>query len=110
MKIGTLIVLVGAALGIVWFVRRRRQMDADQSLRADKAAPKVKKKTKGILDGRPAVQSLFNLATEQLGWAPAPQYSFDDTAAIYRENERGQNMAADLSIPFNPEEADSYSW
>jgi hypothetical protein len=106
MKLGTLIVAALAGLGIVFFLRQRREVE---SLRADRPAPKVKKKTKGILDARPVVQSLFNLATEQFGWAPAPQYRFEDTAAIYRENERGLNREA-LLEPHNPEEANSFSW
>jgi hypothetical protein len=106
MKIGTLIVVALAVIGIVVFFRQRQEV---QSLRADRPAPKVKKKKKGILDGRPVVDALFNLATERIGWAPAPQYTFEDTAAIYRENERGANRDW-LLEPHNPEEANSYSW
>jgi hypothetical protein len=106
MKFGTLLLLAAAAVGLVWFVRRRK--DEVKSLREDKPAPKVKKHKGGILDGRPMVKSLFNLATEQLGWAPAPQYDFDDTAAIYRANFAGENKYADQ--PTAEESPAAFSW
>ena len=78
------------ALGTVWFVRRRGSL-ADQSLRADRPPPEKEKKKTGILEGRPAVEALFNLVTESFGLAPAPQYRFEDVANIYRDNDDGGN-------------------
>ena len=95
------------ALGIVWFIRRRSSL-ADQSLRADRPPITKKKKKKDIIDGRPVVEALFNLATESFGSAPAPQYRFEDVANIYRENDAGRNMGEYPQV-YNEKEP-GYSW
>jgi hypothetical protein len=111
MKLGTFLVAGALRAGaLIAFNLWQRNRDP-VSLRADKPAKKVKKKDKGILEGKPIVRDLlFALPTVIGGWAPAPQYRIEDTERIYRENAAGLNKWADLTTPFNPNEAASYSW
>ena len=95
MKLAPLLILGAAGAGLWWFLRRRSNF-SNESLREDRPAPKVKKKDQGILQGRPAIAALFALPTIIAGLAPAPQYSFEDTAAIYRENAAGGNQSDNL--------------
>ncbi len=78
-----------------WQLWRLFQIKAEsQSLREDRPAP-AKPTTAALVKNSPIVDALFSLPTIAAGRAPAPswsdQWSYEDVALIFRENDAGFN-------------------